>query len=278
MTDFSYVDRLEKLRLFSLENRRSGGDLIEAGLSRTEEEQGRGTLCTQYCQEDEDRSRNVIIGASEGPSALTCYRQRSGDAEPLRCMWIAGKDMAEYKLCYCCDTCKKCESFLVENRTSYTVPRDNLYIAKNLTFWVESDTGGRRFKSEKLYIVPQTSIKYDPPLDKEIWLQRSSGQLTLSWEKPEVKQIFNEIRYRRARGPWAWNKTICVSNESEAREICSFWLESSAVFQLQIRRNLHLNGSHWSEWSKIIFVPSGFKTGNVFNRKDDGAVRGERAE
>ncbi|XP_067872048.1 interleukin-12 receptor subunit beta-1 isoform X2 [Heterodontus francisci] len=213
-----------------------------------------GDALGQYCQENEDR-HGVITGALDGPSGLMCYRQRSGDVAPLHCTWTAGMELPQYKLCYCCDKCKNCKSFVAGNETKYTVPRDDLYLEKNLTFWVEATAGGIRVKSEKLYIVPKSSIKYDAPRGKEIELVRSEGMLILTWQKPEERKIQNEIRYRSLDAR-KWKQTICISNELEAQETCKIHLESSSAYKLQIRRILHGNGIMWSEWSKTIFIPA----------------------
>ncbi|GCB75016.1 hypothetical protein scyTo_0020307, partial [Scyliorhinus torazame] len=102
-----------------------------------------------------------------------------------------------------CDTCKKHRSFLAGNESWYIVPRNNFYLEKNLTFWVEATAGGSRVRSKKLYIVPKNSVRYNAPRRKDIELARSSGILTLTWENPEVRKIDNQIRYRRlASGKW----------------------------------------------------------------------------
>uniref|UniRef100_UPI00398F0E04 interleukin-12 receptor subunit beta-1-like isoform X2 n=1 Tax=Pristiophorus japonicus TaxID=55135 RepID=UPI00398F0E04 len=213
------------------------------------------TIGTQYCQEDDDRPGIVVTGDPKGPSRLRCYRRWSQNSASLQCHWTAGKDLEQYRLCYCCDTCKKCMSFEVGNGSRHMVPRDDLYLNKNLTFWVEATFGHKRLKSQKLFVVPMTAIKYKAPQDKKIKLVRSRGHLTLTWKKPEVKEIHNEIQYRR-QSFGSWNQTDCVSSESRPRETCKVSLESSSAYQLRIRRMLNLPGSTWSGWSETIFIPA----------------------
>ncbi|XP_069783862.1 interleukin-12 receptor subunit beta-1-like isoform X2 [Narcine bancroftii] len=208
-----------------------------------------GTLSTQPCKED-DQSSSAITGTPNAPSGLMCYRHWKGD-KPFQCTWNRGKDLAEYQLCYCCDTCKICRSFVVGNETSYIVPRDDLYLNKNLTFWVETIGGHRKVKSAKLYVVPETTIKYEPLSNKEIKLRRSANFLTLRWNKPE-NMTFNEIRYRK-KSSQKWNKINCSSSERKTHENCTIQLDSSSAHQIQIRRILQ---DIWSEWSSITFIPA----------------------
>ncbi|XP_032903086.1 interleukin-12 receptor subunit beta-1 [Amblyraja radiata] len=215
-----------------------------------------GTIATLPCQEDKDAS-GVNTGSPYAPSGLTCYRewtsdeQMSGD-KPFRCTWIRGRDPAEYRLCYCCDTCKTCKRFQVGNNTSHILHRDDFYLTKNLTFWVETTGGKAMVKSAKLYVVPQNTIKYAPLSMEKVDMARTANLLTLRWKKPEMKGIFNQIRYRRL-GSEVWNQTICNSSESKTHENCTIQLHAAFAHQLQIRRMLQ---NIWSEWSDVAFIPA----------------------
>ncbi|XP_051893786.1 interleukin-12 receptor subunit beta-1-like isoform X2 [Pristis pectinata] len=210
-----------------------------------------GTLTTQHCQEDEESS-SVNTGNPNAPSGLTCYTQWRKEDKQFQCTWKRGKDPAEYRLCYCCDTCKICRSFAVGRNTSYIVQRNDLYLNKNLTFWVETANGNTKVKSAKLYVVPQTAIKYKPPSLQKVKLKRSADLLTISWKKPEMKRIFNEIRYRRNDSE-EWKQINCSSSESKTHENCRILLDQSSAYQLQIRRILQ---NIWSKWSGTVFIPA----------------------
>ncbi|XP_072100134.1 interleukin-31 receptor subunit alpha-like [Mobula birostris] len=207
---------------------------------------------SQRCQEDEESS-NVTTGSPYAPSGLICFREWSEENKPFNCTWKRGKDLSGYRLCYCCDTCKTCRSFEVGNKTSYIVERDNLYMNKNLTFWVETVNGNTKMKSEKLYVVPeQAEIKLKTLSIKEVNLRRSAGLLILSWAKPRVKRIFNEIRYQ-IKGTTEWKQINCSSSEQKTYENCTILLDKPSPYYLQIRR-IHQN--IWSEWSDFAFIPA----------------------
>ncbi|XP_059847283.1 interleukin-12 receptor subunit beta-1-like [Hypanus sabinus] len=211
-----------------------------------------GTITSQRCQEDEESS-NVTTGSPYAPSGLICYREWKKDNKLFNCTWRRGKDLSEYRLCYCCDTCKTCRSFEVGNKTSYIVERDNLYMNKNLTFWVETANGNSKMKSEKLYVVPeQAEIKYKPLSIKKVNLARSAGLLTLSWAKSEKKRIFNEIRYQ-SKDAREWKQVNCSSSELKAYENCTILLDEPSTYKLQIRM-IHQN--IWSEWSNVAYIPA----------------------
>ncbi|KAK6467558.1 interleukin-12 receptor subunit beta-1 [Huso huso] len=202
----------------------------------------------------------MLLSYCEGLCGLECYKKTTDDDDPLLCTWKSdtASPEAQYTLHYCAQG-KHCRSFDAGTSTYCCVKRIYLWMRLNTTFWVQARATNTNITSRNITVNLTKAVKPDPP--KDLKMNKSSGNLHLSWKKAakEIEGSLNEIHIRRLNDSHWHNVTCETASGKETPEQCSVQVDSQSAYELQIRTILKKHTElwgFWSEWSKIVFVPA----------------------
>ncbi|NXL88807.1 I12R1 protein, partial [Alectura lathami] len=197
-------------------------------------------------------------GAAE-PPGLSCFRPCR--ARHFHCSWPphGPSGSTTYVLMLCYATRRPCQRFDVGAVTQYTLQHQSVYVLTNATAWVEARWGQHLQCSPNLTLHLDKAVKPDPPPDG-MPFAKAGGRLQLRVPRPwclRGEQLLRrEARFRRT-GDGGWTQVMCETGKSKDGEddpvTCE--LGGSAAFEVQIRQKSQHWSSHWSDWSKSVFVP-----------------------
>ncbi|NXC46217.1 I12R1 protein, partial [Penelope pileata] len=198
-------------------------------------------------------------GGAAKPPGLSCFKRCS--SWQFLCSWLpcGPTGNTTYTLVLCYVTPRLCQRYEVGTATTHALQRHHVYVLTNATAWVEARWGQHLERSPNLTLYLDEAVKPDPPPDT-MPFSKAGGRLWLGVPRPPCHRgeqlLLREARFRRA-GDNHWVQVACETGKSTDGEddpvTCE--LGGATAFEVQVRHKSQHWSSHWSEWSKSIFVP-----------------------
>ncbi|KAJ8408355.1 hypothetical protein AAFF_G00257690 [Aldrovandia affinis] len=192
---------------------------------------------------------------NETPTDLKCYKKTINTNEDFTCTWKPGASAgnATYTFHYCrFDVQIKnvvCASHAVGRKNVYVLLSDDASTIRESYLLVEAHLGNSSYRSSNVSVCLQHQVQYDAP---DITMSRSSGNITLFWQRPP-EAIVNEIQYRR-RGDQLWESETLETEGEKKEENHTLTLQKDTVYNVRVRRKAKALNI-WSAWSQTMEVP-----------------------